>query len=200
VSKGHINNTSGVIRIPLSAAAPAAAAPVGAPKITTAMNGNTVTISADGITIGTVTYVKNGKTTLNKDGYVIDVEFNGSGVKSTKLVSYPVPEVVTPKTPDTVYLAIHCDSLTWKTNWEWVITETAYEGTLKLTISKPYGDPIDYVIINGEPKTIDNLAPGTYVCTLTGDGFEPISQDVLVKENETASILFDGIKVIYPAG
>jgi hypothetical protein len=67
------------------------------PVVTTSLKGNVVTITViDGSQTytGFGTYVKNGGQTVDVDGYIVVLEYNGSGVKSAKVTSVPV--VVSP--------------------------------------------------------------------------------------------------------
>jgi hypothetical protein len=207
VSKGHANVTSGEIRIPLSAAmASQASSAPSAPKITTSMSGTTVTLLADGKVIGTVTYVKNGKVTFNNGGYVIDIEFNGNGVKSTSLKAYPVPAVTEPEVPEIVYLAIHCGGLTWKTGtFTWKEWEVDYVGDLNLKVMGPIGPTavpaLDIVyngpICNGIVSLIEGLSPGIYNCVLTGDDINQQAKSVTIVAGETGTVSFNDIMVDY---
>ena len=148
-TKGHMTvNGQQEVRIPLSlATATKSSTSNGTPKITTSMSGNTVTLYADGTNIGTVTYVKNGKATFGENGYKIDVEFNGNGVKSTKLTEYPTTQPTNDGSdiPEIVYLTVHCSSLKWYTtgNYEfidWELFKTkCYD---KVPTGKGLADPV----------------------------------------------------------
>ena len=119
-------SAGGSLIIPLPTATNAAKV---TPKVTTTQNGNLVTVY---VTVGTdtysgiVDYVKNGKTTASFDGCVVDLEFNGNGVKSATLKSNPEP-IATPQVLETVYLFVHLEAIKWFTTGEYKFVDYVWK-------------------------------------------------------------------------
>lgn len=109
---------------------------------------------------------------------------------------------------ETVYLFVHiAGGIEWndyslpKDKWTEVGRETVpgeYTGTLKLTIEGP--DGYSKVIKNFNGSFSDLVASGTYICTLTGWGFDPQVKTVVVVDEELTvafDVLVTVVKEVY---
>ena len=110
-------------------------------------------------------------------------------------ITIPLPKGY--KDGDTVYLAIHCASMTFETK-ETAWKDVPYRGTLNLTVTGPDEDVVyNGTIANGGTWTSGDLAAGEYTCVLTGDGFLAQTKTATVVADQTITVSFSGITVEY---
>ncbi|MCL2335950.1 MAG: PEGA domain-containing protein [Firmicutes bacterium] len=153
--------------------------------------------------------IADGQLTVSfADGVVVPNDNIGILLSAKQFDSRPTSElkhdnVLTKALPagtgDVVYLYLHSKGgiqyngtkiVDWK-EVSRVQKDGVYEGTLKLEITGP--NDYSYTDENFDGNigvVLDKLEPGDYTVTLSGDGFDPITQNVTVVKDETTTVPF----------